>query len=181
VKPQIPDLETWNQAELLLQPAFIRLLDNFRKALENSQWQSHYQDIATWPDDATEAQKTQYEELMGKLEQAKPSEVAEIENLLAQIPEPLMAYELQLSHGEKTLKFDLWQLCYQVCFCNYVPSDAPEDVPDMPGRTQAVAIDGTLLQQDAETGEDEVDWTALDDKVKAVVERLVHSLPLISV
>jgi hypothetical protein len=163
VKPQITDLDTWNQAEKLLQPAFIRLLDNFRKALESSLWQSHYEDIATWPDDTTAMQKEQDEQLIAKLDHAKPNEVQEIEHLLAQIPEPAMAYELQLSRDGQTLNFDMWQLCYQVCFCNYVPG--------VPGETQAVAIDAMLLDD-----EGEVDWAALDNKVKAIVERIVHDL-----
>ena len=163
MKPQINDLETWQKAEQLLQPAFIRLLDNFRKSLESSDWESHYEDIATWPEDVTEEQKQQYEELIEKLEHAKPSEVAEIENLLAQIPEPAMAYELQLSQGDRIMKFDMWQLCYQVCFSNYVPG--------MPGQTQPVVIEEGLINP-----EGEVDWPALDHKVKEVVERLIENL-----
>ncbi len=167
MKPQIKSLETWNKAELLLQPSFIRLLDNFRKTLETSDWQSHYENIATWPDGTTEAQKAQYEELIEKLEHAKPAEVAEVEDLLAQIPEPAMAYELQLSRGEEAQRqvqtFDMWQLCYQVCFRNYIPG-----VPDT---SQAVDIDEALLN-----AEGEVDWDALDGKVKAIVEGIVNNL-----
>lgn len=165
MKPQIKDLETWNKAELLLQPSFIRLLDNFRKTLEASDWQSHYEDIATWPDGTTEAQKTQYEELIEKLEHAKPSEVAEVEELLSQIPEPAMAYELQLSREDTqhVQTFDMWQLCYQVCFRNYVPG-----VPDT---SQTVTIDEALLND-----EGEVDWDALDIKVKTIVEGIVNNL-----
>lgn len=176
MKPQITDLDTWNKAEQLLQPSFIRLLDNFRKALEGSHWQSHYEDIATWPEDTTPVQKEQYEQLIVKLDQAKPDEVSEIESLLSQIPEPEMAYELQLRRDEKTLRFDMWQLCYQVCFCNYVPGvDLPGvdllGVPRETGETQAVAIDSALLD-----AEGEVDWIALDHKVKAIVERIVNHL-----
>ena len=163
MKPQINDIETWKQAELLLQPAFIRLLDNFRKILEPSDWESRYEDIATWPEGVSEAQKQQYEELIEKLERAQPSEVAEIENLLSQVPEPAMAYELQLTKEEQVQRFDMWQLCYQVCFRNYVPG--------MPGQTQAVAIDEALLSET-----EGVDWPALDQKVKELVERLVGNL-----
>ena len=163
VKPQINDTETWKQAELLLQPAFIRLLDNFRKTLEVSDWESRYEEIATWSEGVSEAQKQQYEELIEKLERAKPSELPEIESLLAQIPEPAMAYELQLSKDDRIQRFDMWQLCYQVCFRNYVPG--------MPGQTQAAAIDEALLSET-----EGVDWPALDQKVKDLVERLVNNL-----
>ena len=163
VKPQINDLRTWKQAELLLQPAFIRLLDNFRKVLESSDWESRYEEIATWPAEVSDAQKQQYEELIEKLERATPTEVPEMENLLAQIPEPAMAYELQLSRNERTVRFDMWQLCYQVCFCNYVPG--------VPGQTQAAEIDETLLSET-----EGVDWPALDQKVKTLVQRLLQNL-----
>ncbi len=43
--PRIPDWVTWQQAELLMQPALIRVVDNLRKHLENSPWSGTYEDI----------------------------------------------------------------------------------------------------------------------------------------
>ncbi len=47
MKPKIKDPIAWKQAELLMQPALIRVLDNIRKQLENSPWKGTYQDIQT--------------------------------------------------------------------------------------------------------------------------------------
>ncbi|MGL5081829.1 MAG: hypothetical protein ACRC8A_10115, partial [Microcoleaceae cyanobacterium] len=45
MRPKIKDQLAWNQAELLMQPALIRVLDNIRKKLENSRWTGTYQTI----------------------------------------------------------------------------------------------------------------------------------------
>ncbi|KGF73727.1 hypothetical protein DO97_13020 [Neosynechococcus sphagnicola sy1] len=42
--PKIPSTVIWQQAELLMQPALIRVIDNLRKQLEVSTWQGTYQD-----------------------------------------------------------------------------------------------------------------------------------------
>jgi hypothetical protein len=44
MKPQFKDIQAWEQAQLLMQPAFIRVLDNIRKQLEESSWQGTYQE-----------------------------------------------------------------------------------------------------------------------------------------
>lgn len=43
--PKIPDPQTWQQAELLLQPTLIRVVDNLRKYVENSTWESTFQEV----------------------------------------------------------------------------------------------------------------------------------------
>jgi hypothetical protein len=47
MKPQFPDTIAWQQAELLMQPAYIRILDHIRKQLEQSPWKGTYQEIQT--------------------------------------------------------------------------------------------------------------------------------------
>jgi hypothetical protein len=47
MKPKIKDQLAWEQAQLLMQPAFIRILDNIRKQLEESDWQGTFQEIQT--------------------------------------------------------------------------------------------------------------------------------------
>ena len=47
MKPKFKDIRAWEQAELLLQPAFIRILDNIRKQLELSSWRGTFQEITT--------------------------------------------------------------------------------------------------------------------------------------
>jgi len=43
--PQIKDLVTWQQAELVMQPAFIRIVDHIRQNLESCAWRESYQEI----------------------------------------------------------------------------------------------------------------------------------------
>ncbi len=45
MKPKFKNSLAWEQAELLMQPIFIRVLDNLRKQLENCPWQSTYKEI----------------------------------------------------------------------------------------------------------------------------------------
>ncbi|MDY7020054.1 MAG: hypothetical protein SWJ54_01665 [Cyanobacteriota bacterium] len=44
MKPKIKDQVAWQQAELLMQPVLIRLLDNIRKKLETSVWTGNYEE-----------------------------------------------------------------------------------------------------------------------------------------
>ena len=45
MKPQFTTRLAWDKAEILMQPALIRILDNIRKQLEKSQWQGSFKDI----------------------------------------------------------------------------------------------------------------------------------------
>jgi hypothetical protein len=45
MKPRFKTLLAWEQAQLLMQPAFIRVLDNLRKQLETSLWKGSYEEI----------------------------------------------------------------------------------------------------------------------------------------
>jgi len=47
MKPQFTDTLAWQQAELLMQPAYIRILDHIRKQLELSSWKATYQEVQT--------------------------------------------------------------------------------------------------------------------------------------
>lgn len=42
---QFKDTLSWEQAQLLMQPTFIRVIDNLRKSVENSQWQGKYEEV----------------------------------------------------------------------------------------------------------------------------------------
>ncbi len=168
MKPQINDLKTWNQAELLLQPAFIRLIDNFRKAVKTTDWDSRYEDLQDWPEEATEAQKARWADLSALLESTQPVDIEAIEAELQSLPTPELSYRLNLERGEQQVQFDLWQLCYQVCFQAYVPG-LPSDVGN---DTQPVEIDDRLLDNQGE-----VDWVALDKKVQNITEQIMQSLP----
>ncbi len=47
MRPKIKDQVAWQQAELLMQPVLIRLLDNIRKKLEESVWKGTYHNTET--------------------------------------------------------------------------------------------------------------------------------------
>lgn len=45
--PKIKDSLAWEQTQQLMQPAYIRVVDNLRKALEDSAWRESYQEVET--------------------------------------------------------------------------------------------------------------------------------------
>lgn len=45
MNPKITNLVAWQQAEILMQPAFLRVIDNIRKQLEQSAWKGTYQEV----------------------------------------------------------------------------------------------------------------------------------------
>jgi hypothetical protein len=161
--PPITDPTTWIQAEQLMQPALIRLLDNLRKAIEASTWASSYDNLQSWPNHISPENRTRWLLLNASLKDAKSEEVDTIETALARLPQPTYTYLLNLTRADRTVQFDLWDLCYQICFEGYIP-----DV------TREVYIDGSLLDDDGE-----VDWAKLEDKTKAIVATLIESLPTV--
>ncbi len=126
MRPKIKDSVAWEQANLLMQPALIRIIDNIRKQLDESVWKGTYQDVQT----------------------------------------PYPGYHLCLQNQDRQLTFDVWELCYQVCFNNYHQVHSVEE-------SQEVEIDTSLID---ETGD--VDWNRLDAKAKQVVQEVFASLPL---
>lgn len=45
MKPLFKDSTAWEQAEFLMQPALIRLIDRIRQKLEASDWEGSYQEV----------------------------------------------------------------------------------------------------------------------------------------
>lgn len=125
MKPKFKDTLAWQQAEILMQPALIRVLDNIRKQLEDSSWEGTYEDVQT----------------------------------------PFPGYLLCLKRGESEHKFNVWELCFEICFHNYSPTHAATESRD-------VEIDSSLIDE-----EGEVDWNRLDDKAKQLVQDIFANLP----
>ncbi|NET56235.1 MAG: hypothetical protein F6K47_08670 [Symploca sp. SIO2E6] len=125
MKPKFKDIVSWQQAELLMQPALIRILDQVRKQLEETSWQATYQDVQT----------------------------------------PIPGHELCLEKNDHSICVNLWELCFQVCFCNYAQTHSASE-------SKEVEIDTSLID---ETGE--VDWPCLDDKAQKLVAQLLAGLP----
>ena len=158
--PKISDSAVWQQAELLMQPAFIRVVDNIRKQLDASTWKGTYQDVLVWAPGSSDETKAIVTKLISELEAATPEQGSEIRQTLAKLPMPHPGYHLCLQRQEQQATIDLWELCYQVCFQNYVN-----------GR-EVVAIDTILLDERGD-----VDWNALDLKAKSLVEEVFVRLP----
>ncbi|MGJ5672745.1 MAG: hypothetical protein ACR9NN_03865 [Nostochopsis sp.] len=159
--PKITNSLAWQQAELLMQPAFIRVVDNIRKLLDLSDWKGTYQDILIWPLETTEDTKAIVTKLLQELEAATPDKALEIRETLARLPIPHPGYHLCLQRQEQKVSVDLWELCYQVCFLDYTSPNS-----------DAVEIDTSLID---EVGD--VDWQSLDNKAKQLVEQVFASLP----
>ncbi|MDV3000006.1 MAG: hypothetical protein N5P05_001612 [Chroococcopsis gigantea SAG 12.99] len=47
MKPKLRNISAWEQAEMLMQPAFIRVIDNVRKQLDLCTWQWKYEERET--------------------------------------------------------------------------------------------------------------------------------------
>ena len=161
--PKFTNPEVWQQAEVLMQPTFIRIIDNIRKCLESSEWDGSYQNVHVWPDDTTPEDKVRVVQLQKELETALPEEQQPIQSALDKLPKPFPGYELCLTRGDNRITIDLWQVCYQLCFANYHPIQISA-VP--------VEVDTRLLQENGA-----VDWHHLDDKAKGCVTDIFARLP----
>jgi len=164
--PKFADHTAWQQAELLMQPAFIRILDRIRKQLDTSSWKETYENVLVWPPETTAETKAEVVNLVKQLESAQGEQVEEIEQALKLLPTPTPGYYLCLQQeGLETVTVDLWELCYQVCFRNYSPllAESPNYI---------VTIDTSLID---ETGD--VDWQLLDEKATDLIERVFAELP----
>ena len=158
--PKITDPLTWQQAEILMQPAFIRVIDNIRKLLDSSSWTGTYRDVLIWSEGTSEETKVLVTQLLQEMEGATPEREEEIREILARLPLPHPGYHLCLHRQEQQVNFDVWELCYRVCFVDYVPGQ------------EEVKVDMGLMD---ETGE--VDWLRLDGKVNQLVKEVFAGLP----
>lgn len=158
--PRITNQDTWQQAELLMQPAFIRVVDNLRKQLDESAWKGTYQDVLIWPSHTTDEIKSLVTQLLQEMESATFEQADAIRETLAKLPMPHPGYHLCLQRQDHNVSIDLWELCYQVCFINYTPE------------SEVVDIDTSLIDESGE-----VDWQVLEVKTKELVEQVFASLP----
>ncbi|NDJ17434.1 hypothetical protein [Myxacorys almedinensis] len=163
MKPRFADIKTWQQAEVLMQPAFIRLIDNLRKQLDETTWKGSYHDVLVWADGIPEDVKATVARLQEQLKSATPEQTSDIEQTLCHLPKPYPGYELRLEQADQQVTIDLWKLCYKICF----QTDNVALTDDRP-----VEVDTSLID---ETGE--VDWNQLDDKTKRLVAEIFENLP----
>ena len=126
MQPKFASELYWQQAEFLMQPIYIRIIDRIRKQSEVSTWKVSYEEVRD--------------------------------------PHPINY--LCLESEDKQLKFDIWDLCYQVCFLNYDGSHSELE-------SRIVEVDTSSI--DLETGT--IDWMLLDYKAKAVIAKIFDNLP----
>jgi len=160
--PKITNSTSWQQAEILMQPAFIRVIDNLRKQLDISDWKGTYQDVLTWPANTPDETKALVTQLVQEMETATPIQVEEIRKNLAGLPMPHPGYHLLLQRQQEQVNIDLWDLCYQVCFLNYSPENT------------AVDIDASLIDEYGD-----VDWQHLENKTQKLVKQVFANLPIL--
>ena len=158
--PKITNSVAWQQAELLMQPTFIRIIDNIRKLLDKSSWKGTYHDVLIWAAGTSDETKARVTQLVQDLETATPEQAQAIRETLRLLPTPHPGYHLCVQRQEEQVNGDIWELCYQVCFIRYTQSD------------DTVDIDTSLID---ETGD--VEWNLLDKKSIRVVEEMFASLP----
>ena len=150
------------QIEQLMQPALIRVIDNLRKQLDESNWKGDYEETLVWPEGTTNEQKQTYAELQKQLHGVPTEEHDRVSALMSDLPQPSPLYTLRLTQPDAAEQsLDVWALCYQVCSTNY---SKDLDVP--------LEADAGLL---AASGE--VDWRKLDDKTKSLIEARFLALP----
>ncbi|MBD2093126.1 hypothetical protein H6F67_25100 [Microcoleus sp. FACHB-1515] len=191
--PKFADAIAWQQAEILMQPVFIRIIDNLRKQLEQTTWKGTYHDTQTWPDGVTDDIKAQVLDLHQQLIRASDDhEIAEIEHTLAQLPRFQPGYELWLEPGDTVPQAS-----------DTIPEAQSDTVPQasdtVPGAQSdrqikldlwqlcyqvcfrdyhpgtpddLIAVDTDLLDEDGE-----VDWFLLDQKAKHLIEQTFRQLP----
>jgi hypothetical protein len=167
--PKFATALAWEQANLMMQPAFIRVLDNLRKWVERLEpWHATYETVACFPPGTSEEDQVQVQALHTALESANPTEAIALQQQLSQLPQPYAGYELCLTQGDRQVRIDLWELCYQVCFTQYIYH------PDHPlGEAQMVEVDLSLVN-----AQNELDWERLEEKTQRVLERVFNQLSL---
>jgi hypothetical protein len=165
--PRFADAIAWQQAELLMQPIFIRVIDNLGKQLERSPWKGTYRDMPIWAEGVPNEVKVKVTQLQQQLKQAAPEQLAEIEQTLAHLPQASPGYELCLEYKKQQINLNLWDLCYRICFDHYNPE------------TQSSGDEPVVIATDLidETGD--VDWQQLDHKAKQIIEQIFAELPLL--
>jgi hypothetical protein len=124
--PKFADELAWQQAEFLMQPIYIRIIDRIRQRSEASTWQVSYEEV--------------------------------------QIPH--LTHYLCLQSGDRKFQFDIWDLCYQVCFVNYLGSYSGLE-------SKLVEVDTSLIDMAAGM----VNWERLDHQADSVIARIFENLP----
>ncbi len=94
-------------------------------------------------------------------------------NRYEEVTEPFPGHQLILEKGDRLLRVNIWDLCFQICFANYEFQPFGDNLQENE-QDFAVEIDQQLFNDQGE-----VDWTALDNKAQHCVEKLLAALPTV--
>ena len=72
MQPKFTDITSWGQAEILMQPAFIRIIDHIRKHLDQSTWKGTYKEVLILSGGTSEETKAAFTALQQQLATASP-------------------------------------------------------------------------------------------------------------
>ncbi len=106
MKPKFATEQAWQQAEILMQPAYIRLVDQIRRQTEENE-----SEIQVSYEEVTDPYPSNLLCLQPKVNASNPDQTT-------------------TNQAQPLLKVDIWDLCFQVCFVNYepLPADQPEQL-----------------------------------------------------
>ncbi len=116
MKPKFATEQAWQQAEILMQPAYIRLVDQIRRQTEENE-----SEILVSYEEVTTPYPSNLLCLQPKVNASNPDHI-------------------DTNQAQPLLKVDIWDLCFQVCFENYEPIAAETAQTE-----QLVAIDLSLF------------------------------------
>lgn len=117
MQPKFKNLLEYEKAQLLLQPIYIRLIDNIRQESELLEWDVSYEEIT----------------------------------------EPFPGYILSLKKDNYLTKYNIWELCFKICFNAYEQ-----------GQITPVETDKILIDDNGE-----LDWQQIEIKTKKLVKSLL--------
>ena len=117
MQPKFKNLLEYQKAEILLQPIYLRLIDNLRQESELLEWDVSYEKIT----------------------------------------EPFEGYNVFLKKGNYSTKYNIWELCFKICFNGYEKS-----------QITLVETDQILIDNNGE-----LNWQQLEIKTKNLVKSLL--------
>jgi hypothetical protein len=97
MKPKFANEQAWQQAEILMQPAYIRLVDQIRRQTEE-----HESEMLVTYEEVTDPYPSSLLCLQPRVQ------ASNLDHTNTNQDQPL-------------LKVNIWDLCFQVCFINYEP------------------------------------------------------------
>ncbi|BAQ61900.1 hypothetical protein GM3708_2306 [Geminocystis sp. NIES-3708] len=117
MQPKFKNIIEYEKAQLLLQPIYIRLIDNIRQESELLEWNISYEEVS----------------------------------------EPFPGYIVSLQKDNYSKKYNIWELCFQICFYNYKI-----------GQITPVETDKIFIDDNGE-----LNWQEIEIKTKMLVKSLL--------